>query len=184
MATRIHLRSLSPTQHGSALVVSLLILLVLTLIGVTSMSTTALQSKMATNSREYNLAFQATESALRDGETEISTLNPVGFDASCTTDPGLCLSSTTGTPIWSTIDWTTASSRTYGLKTGATALLGITSSPKYIIEKLPLAPLPGDNTSQLSCYNCGLSIQNFRVTASGTGANSSAAVMLQSIFRP
>lgn len=172
-------------QHGSALIVSLLILLVLTIIGVTSMSTTALQSKMATNSREYNLAFQATESALRDGEIEIRNLNPSGF--ACASTNGLWLttataSSTCPQPDWRNFDWTTG--RTYGSQTGATDLVGLASKPRYFIEKLPPAPMPGDSTSQMSCYNCGLTIQNYRVTASGTGANGTAAVILQSVFRP
>ena len=182
MAIHISHQASYANQHGSALIISLLILLVLTIIGVTSMSTTALQSKMAANSREYNMAFQATESALRDGEIEVRTLNPQGYDFSCTN--GLCLPSTTGDSVWSAIDWSSITPRTYGSKTSATALLGISTQPKYIIEKLPPVPLPGDSTSQTQCYNCGLPIQNFRVTASGTGPNGTAAVMLQSVFRP
>ncbi|HKK14559.1 MAG TPA: PilX N-terminal domain-containing pilus assembly protein [Gammaproteobacteria bacterium] len=54
------------------LVVSLLILLVLTIIGVTAMSTTNLEEKMAGNMRTKNLTFQAAESGLRAGENRFS----------------------------------------------------------------------------------------------------------------
>ena len=56
-------------QQGAALAVSLIILLLMTLIAVTGMQTTTLEEKMAGNSRDRNLAFQAAESALRQGET-------------------------------------------------------------------------------------------------------------------
>ena len=177
MATRIHIRSLSPSQHGSALVVSLLILLVLTLIGVTSMSTTALQSKMATNSREYNLAFQAAESALRYGESALgSATPPAGYDAACT--GGLCLPSTNGAPVWNSINWTT-NSRIYGALDATTLMnIPVALQPKYIIEKLPPTCIQGCNLANPR-YD-----QYYRVTASGTGANGSAAVMVQSVYQP
>jgi len=170
-------------QRGSALIVSLLILLVLTLIGVTSMSTTSLQSKMATNSREYNLAFQAAESALRDGETDMLMTNPTVFDSSCTT--GLCLPSTVGTPVWSSGSPYWASARLYGSQTGAAALSFLATPPKYLIEKLPLAnpTVPGRAISNLPNYGSGGLVQYYRVTAFGTGGNGSAAVMVQSIYQ-
>ena len=52
------------SQSGAALVVSLLILLVMTVIGISSMRTTNLQEKMASNTREREQAFEAAESAL------------------------------------------------------------------------------------------------------------------------
>ncbi len=54
-------------QKGAVLVVSLMILLVLTLIGVTAMTTSTLEERMAGNLKDVNLAFQAAESTLRDG---------------------------------------------------------------------------------------------------------------------
>lgn len=177
MATHLHICSPSFPQRGSALIVSLLILLVLTVIGVTSMSTTALQSKMATNSREYNQGFQATESALRYGEAEINGVPPpAGYDAACTN--GLCLPSLSGAPLWSTVNWS-GGARTYGTATStATTLEGIPAAlqPKYVIEKLPRTPIKG--------FPINNPPQQYRITASGTGANGTAAVMLQSIYRP
>ena len=63
--------SKSDKQAGSALIVSLVILLLLTLIGVTAMSTTSLEERMAGNNRDENIAFQAAETAARDGENWI-----------------------------------------------------------------------------------------------------------------
>ncbi|WP_172962254.1 pilus assembly PilX family protein [Hydrocarboniclastica marina] len=55
-------------QRGSALIVSLVMLLLMTLVGVASMQGTILQERMAGNLRDREMAFEATETALRVGE--------------------------------------------------------------------------------------------------------------------
>lgn len=54
-------------QRGTVLVVALVLLLVLTLLGVTAMNTTTLEERMAFNSQEINRAFQAAETGLDAG---------------------------------------------------------------------------------------------------------------------
>lgn len=61
-------KHLHPAQTGSALIVSLVMLLLISLIGVSSMQGTILQERMASNLHSRNLAFQASEHALRVGE--------------------------------------------------------------------------------------------------------------------
>lgn len=51
-------------QRGSALIISLLILLVLTIIGVTALNSTVMEEKMASNFQTGNTAYQAAESAV------------------------------------------------------------------------------------------------------------------------
>lgn len=51
-------------QKGAALIVSLIVLLVLTLIGVAGMNTSVMQERMAVNSQNSNRAFQAAESTV------------------------------------------------------------------------------------------------------------------------
>lgn len=51
-------------QSGTVLVVAMVILLVLTLLGVTALNTTTLEEKMAANHQETKRAFQAAESGL------------------------------------------------------------------------------------------------------------------------
>lgn len=58
-------------QRGAALVTSLLLLLVLTIIGVTAMQVTRLQERMAGGARDMNLALQGAEAGLRNGEAMI-----------------------------------------------------------------------------------------------------------------
>ncbi len=54
----------SARQRGTVLVMAMVILLVLTIIGVTAMNTSSLEAKMATNIQETNRAFEAAESGL------------------------------------------------------------------------------------------------------------------------
>lgn len=55
-------------QRGAVLLVALVLLLILTIIGLTSMRGTSLQENMAGNFRESSLSFQASEAGLRAGE--------------------------------------------------------------------------------------------------------------------
>lgn len=52
-------------ERGATLIVSLIVLLVLTLIGVAGMNTSVMQERMAVNSQNSNRAFQAAESTVR-----------------------------------------------------------------------------------------------------------------------
>lgn len=51
-------------QSGAVLVISLVILLVITLIGVAGMNTSVMQERMAANAQNANRAFQAAESSV------------------------------------------------------------------------------------------------------------------------
>jgi len=51
-------------QTGAALLISLILLLVLTFLGISSMQTTTLEERMAANQKDYYLAFEAAEYAL------------------------------------------------------------------------------------------------------------------------
>lgn len=62
------------TQRGAALFVSLMLLLVLTLIGLSAANVGLLQERMAGNVREYNAAFQAAEATLREIESELGDI--------------------------------------------------------------------------------------------------------------
>lgn len=55
-------------QAGAALIVSLVMLLVLTLLGVTAMQSTTVEERLSGNLRDRNQAFQSAEAALREAE--------------------------------------------------------------------------------------------------------------------
>jgi len=51
-------------ERGTALVMSLVILMILTILGITAMSTASLEEKMSGNTQESTRAFEAAESGL------------------------------------------------------------------------------------------------------------------------
>ena len=65
-------------QKGAVLVVTLMILLVVTLLTVSNMRSSVLQEKMAGNTSDRNVAFQAAESALREGEVFLESIVSLG----------------------------------------------------------------------------------------------------------
>ncbi|MDO6513885.1 MULTISPECIES: PilX N-terminal domain-containing pilus assembly protein [Neptuniibacter] len=60
-------------EKGAVLVIALIFLLILSLIGVSSMQGTTMQEKMSGNLRDHYSAFNAAEAALRDGERQART---------------------------------------------------------------------------------------------------------------
>ena len=71
-------------QNGAVLFISLIFLLIMTIIGITAMKTTVLEEKMASNTKNRNLALQAAEAALRAGELQIANNSITAFDSACT----------------------------------------------------------------------------------------------------
>jgi type IV pilus assembly protein PilX len=59
-----------PFQRGSVLIVGLVILLVLTLIGVSAVGGAGLQQRMATALQDRTTAFNTAEIALKQGEAD------------------------------------------------------------------------------------------------------------------
>ena len=52
------------SQQGAVLITALMLLVILTILGITSMSTTTMEERMAANSQEINRAFQAASTGL------------------------------------------------------------------------------------------------------------------------
>jgi type IV pilus assembly protein PilX len=85
--TRLSRNTPRKTQRGAVLIVALLFLTILTILGVTAMTATTFEEKMAGNTREMGLAFQAAELALRDARRDINAIVIRGNTASARTLP-------------------------------------------------------------------------------------------------
>lgn len=62
-------------QQGVALVMALVILLIMTLLGITAMGTSSLEEKMAGNIQEATRVFEAAESGLNSAFSDSSAFN-------------------------------------------------------------------------------------------------------------
>jgi type IV pilus assembly protein PilX len=191
-------------QEGASLIVSLLMLVVIMLLGL-SATQIALQSEKASrNDRDRQIAFQAAEAALLDAELDIenspdparsrsavfSKNNTHAFIEGCAggdANPflGLCARvAAATTPAWLTVDFlnntATATSVPFGKFTGQTFQTGQGSLParlpRYIVELLPYNG-PGES-AELSART-----YFYRVTAIGFGMQDTTRVVLQTFYR-
>ena len=62
-------------QRGAALITALVMLVILTMLGLSSMSTNTMEERMAANSQETNRSFQAAESGLDQGYADADSFD-------------------------------------------------------------------------------------------------------------
>ncbi len=165
------------TQTGAVLVVSLMMLVIMTLIGVTAMRSTILEEKMSANARDSMLALEASETVLLDGERHLeNTINSlvVAFDG---TQLGLYEEGTNPNLL---VDATWVNAITY-----SDTYPDVTSQPRFIIEFMGAVGGATNSTLYISSYDSVdvLGVPHaFRITARGTGRSDNAVVLLQSNY--
>lgn len=167
-----------PTQRGATLIISLLLLMVLTLIGVTAMRTTTLEEKMAGNMRDQNIAFQAAEAALRAGENWLAqqTTEPAthGNCAAAPCDQVWVLNTPNQGDFLDTQWWkATTQAQTYSDAT----LTDVKTPPQYFVEHYTLI---ADSLVVGQGPKTGRDI--YRITARGTGGTDNAQAILQTTY--
>lgn len=174
-------KHLKRRQAGVALIMSLVFLVLLTILGLTAMSTTILQEKMTANMKDKNLAFQAAETGLVTAEQWLNAqLSKPVFP---NTAVGLYLPSTTDTANWDSVIWSGTVNLVVFPNTptgsGVGSLASVETAPKYIIEDLGEAQ---DGSLVLPKDYKGVGKTILRITARGTGGTDSAQAMVQSTF--
>lgn len=177
--TRSHAR-LAASQGGMSLVVVLMFLVMLTLVGATSMQSASVEERMASNSRDRAIAFEAAEVALRIGEKEtVKATCPSSATWTASCSAGLC--SAAGAP-------TDPNSYTHWAETSATVIKHnpvLKSAPG---NQLPpdLAYDPGYYAECLGRLNLGTAYGGYknviRVTAHAPGRDANTQVTLQSVI--
>lgn len=167
---------LSSRQDGAVLVLGLVLLLILTLIGVSTMQGSVFDEKMAGNTRDRNFAFQASESALRDGELWLlnSSSEPL---SDVTGSSGVWGLNDPGAGDW----WENGGGPWGNTAPSVVTLIGIDNiqaQPQRIIEYTRFV---GD---ELDATTSGPPPGKayYRVTSKATGGTDSAIVQLQSMY--
>jgi type IV pilus assembly protein PilX len=165
-------------QGGAVLIISLFILLIMTLVGITSMSTTSLEEKMAGNMRDKNIALQSTEAALEDGEGWLASLGTEPADATSCGSPPCDVWALNILPSLAdqSVSWWQANAREYGTA-GAKDISDVNTDPYFVVEAQAYVR---DNLD--SGQNPPTGRNFYRVTARGTGGSDDAQAVLQSTF--
>lgn len=167
-------------QSGVALFISLVLLLVLTIIGVSSVQTTSLEVRMTRNEHDSVLAFQAAESALRDAEAQIETLISTADFTEAGNNGLYVIASVDDEENWKDADvWSGGNSIVVD-----TEVTGVAEQPRYIIEHAA-SVLREDNAYQLEdpyATAAADRIEVFRITARARGGSTASQVILQSTY--
>ena len=167
-------------QRGVALFISLVVLLIITIVGVSAVQTTTLEERMAANARDRDIAFQAAEAALMSAENFVEDLEPSDMPAFLGNANGLYIPANPGdVSRWNEVDWDGDAS----LPQTDEDLPGVYDQPRYIVERLtPLVPDEDDlNLSNIG-GTTGATTDVFRITARGRGGSRHAEAMLQSSY--
>lgn len=202
-APRPQVRACANIQSGASLVVSLLMLVVVLMMGISATQIALQGEKASRNDRDRQVALQAAEAGLMDAELDIEGSPSAagrsqifakdkseGFTEGCgsgLSNPylGLCLRNTSGSPpVWQTVDFLDVSGQTrtvpYGHFTGKAFQSGVGSlparPPRYIIE-LMLYNREGEGATKDDATYF------YRITSIGFGMRESTQVVLQTFYR-
>jgi type IV pilus assembly protein PilX len=162
------------SQHGAALVVVLILLLVMTLLGLASLRGTLMEERMSGSLYDRNLSFQAAEAALREAEVRIAD-GGLTIPTTATCLDGIC-----GTPTASSADrWRDSGFNGWKATTGTFLK---TATPQYFIEYMGIAPTwPGCDQLPEGERHPHCLKPRYRVTARSTAIDR-AAVLLQTTY--
>jgi len=173
-------------QQGVVLAVTLIMLVLITLLAVSGMRSTTMEERMASNSRNTNIAFQMAESALREGEKTLQA-SPGALliaDAQANTIPGIgCLITLNSTDFSSVNTWSATPASPPAVSScqmtgrGSASQLGTSNLPRFFIEFM-YADIPTTVGSAPIPRNCF-----YRITSRGYGPDTNSYVTLQTTYK-
>ena len=175
-------------QQGAALATALIMLLVLTVVGVSALNTITTEETMAGNMRDQIIALQATETAIRDSEALLNS-EVSGFpwfyvnkkSPTCVggSGPTVCDGSEGGSVltangIGSLVEnfhndayWEATNG---AFPYAGSAIYGVSDNPSYFIEKSGKSEIDSLSTGTDSASQDGAK-QYYTTTARGKGGN-------------
>lgn len=161
-------------QEGVILAVAIIMLLILTIIGVSTLSTAPIEQKIATDYEQANYAFQAADSVDREAEQFLSTLS----DTSAFTNSGGLYQTGQAPDAFNSSTWAGSASR------ASTQTLTGVLTPRYFVELLGTF---SSGSASLNIYNYGQDpntgpVTMFRIVVQATDASGTAVTMIQSFY--
>ncbi len=159
-------------QAGISIMVAMVMLLVLTLLGVSSMNTAITELKMAGSMQQQGVAINRADELLRVGEQAVDAIiaNPPAFDFAAGGDGYYVTADAIDVHD---IDWAAQ---------GLTATPGANGGDFFVTEYLGAKPIPGESIKVANDGRIvGGAVHTFRITTrSATGKN--ALRLAQSIY--
>jgi len=172
-----HFRSAAPSrQRGAVLLVGLILLLVLTMVGVSTMQSTTLESKMVANMGDREVCFEAAERAAKRAESWIDGRG---------TAPASSDSGGGANPVYQHLSngwWDTASNWTAMMNDTMTAGAQESQAPMYVVEELADDITLNDDLNSQEGGKTNSSVSVYRITAKGYGQRSTNNCIIETTF--
>lgn len=188
-------------QGGAVLFVALMLLVILTMLGISNMQVGVMEERMTGGFNDRNnLAFESAELALREAEkylngvavgpfnNSVRGMHPVFVDGSKpefwqTTAVSASNPSCPASGTISSFNWlqTGATDRCSSVSLVSPRQIAGTAEPaRYVIEELADVPKPGTSIKAGVAKD---SSKVYRITARGVGGQATTVVILQSTFK-
>lgn len=179
------MKSSNVRQRGSVLIISLVLLIVLTMLGLSAMQNTSLEEHMVGNMRSENVAFQAAESGLRVGEAWLAS-RPAKPIPNSTGSNGVWLLDTPDPDASNTLPWWRERDAAWWASTATsisddlpyTATDNLTEKPAYIIEERGVVT----DTLNVGQQQDMIGLDYYQVTARGVDMGQRIEVFVRSTF--
>lgn len=168
--------SLRKDQSGVVLFVALMLLVILSMIGVTVARMQTVEERMARNENNRQLATQAAEAGLRYAEYQLLNAPPEATFAGDTAGYYV-MSQTTGSMITPALFNTPANVMAYAGPALSLVPAGPASAPTIAIELVGYGSIPGDGLTP------NQEPPVYRITVQGYDADGTPSIMLQEVYR-
>lgn len=167
-------------QSGVVMFVALILLLILSLLGITAARMQTVEERMARNDDNRQMGQQAAEAALRSAENGLLTGIYVNFAGNTNGLYAPLLPN--GSPLTG-MDWTIPANTLPYAGPPMTSMPLTVPAPLAVIENLPSVAVAGDDLSVTSLNPASPPVTVYRVTAQGIGADGTTTTTLQTIVR-
>jgi len=162
-------------ERGVVLFTALVLLVILTLVGVTMSRLQTVEERISQNDQDHQLAIEAAEATLRFAEVGLYN----GTYSNFSSNTGGLYTWQSGTPdAYQTND---LSSPAANLMAYNGPLLPVTGNPAFVIESLPSTAMVGTSLSTQQYGQPTPPVRIFRITAYSYGADTNARATVQEI---
>jgi type IV pilus assembly protein PilX len=175
-----NLHTMRQSQQGVVLIVGLIMVLLISVIALAAIRGSGLQEAMVGNMRGRNIAFQASESAVTDGEDYVYSLTEAVTCDGVVRGRYRCFTDMDDNPDSSVMYFST-DDNDFPSNGNITAmgLTNVYSQPVVVVESLKEFQ---DDTSDQSLDGKAMRIAPYRVSSLGVDTAGTGKVVLQSTF--
>jgi type IV pilus assembly protein PilX len=156
-----NIRRIGQAERGSVLIISMILMIMLTVIGLAMLSLNTTQTRIAGNSADSQIAYQTAEGALNLAAQNIQAGNYTLADFLTNTNGHYTFNPSTPRR-WTTVNWTDPNAAVQCTSCGKSI------KAAYIIEYLPPVSIKGGGQKH-----------PYRITAWATGMSGKSPVLLQ-----